>query len=70
MVGDDDRRMSAVRLRVWKVDADFPALTGVSIHAEAQRAIVGVNYSLDLTQLGEPITDDWDALTSGMGWIE
>lgn len=68
MVGDDDRRMSTVRLRAWKVEADFPALTGAAIDALAQRAIIGVNYGLDLTQIGEPITDDWDALTVGMGW--
>lgn len=68
MLGDESRRMSAVRLRAWRVDADFPALTGEAIDAGAKQAVVGVNYGLDLTQLGEPIIDDWDTLTRGMGW--
>lgn len=68
MVGDEERRMSAVRLRTWQVDSDFPALTAAHIPDASLEAIVGVNYSLDLTRLGEPAIDDWDDLPRAMGW--
>lgn len=70
MVGDEERRMSAVRLRTWQVGASFPALTGAALGPSALEAVVSVNYSLDLTRLGEPTINEWGTLTRAMGWEE
>lgn len=68
MKGDEERRMSVARLRTWQVDDIFPALTSANLDPSASEAVVSVNYSLDLTRLGEPKTNAWQVLSHAMGW--
>ncbi|WP_338538357.1 PD-(D/E)XK motif protein [Janibacter terrae] len=68
MVGDDERRMSAVGLRTWQVDDGFPRLTGANLPTGTLEAIRTVNYSLDLARLRNAHIDDWSALDRAMGW--
>lgn len=68
MTGDDERRMTAIRLRTWHVDGEFPALTAAHVPDAALQAIAGLSYTLDLTRLGEPTVNDWGQIPDAMGW--
>lgn len=68
MTGEENRRMKVSRFRAWEVDGAFPALTRASLGSQALETIVGVTYSIDLTRLDAPSSEDLHSLTAAFDW--